>query len=328
MPQKNYCEKCKRQFACTYAWHYFRSPHCRDDPVLPDLEGDSTGDSEDEELAMDTTFIDAQIKHATARFVSDLRFQYGLDDSGIAFLMSSWKSLSELADKKRLANVREMLKSDVSAEQFLAASPVDVFKGLTTHKRQFAEEKKGLPYLEPRKVDLDGETVASFDVGTLLERKLQRDAKFRERVLQKSDEWKLGENHGKVPVGKMRDFDDGVAARFHPHLMRKATADEQQDCRIALDVNVDDIEVPRARCSLTLSRWRRKKPTGIPTDVGGAGGESIRDCAGGTQGVRLSRCGPQPRDVGALQGGQYLASRARKGQSLQAARHGASPLRS
>jgi hypothetical protein len=31
--------------------------------------------------------------------------------------------------------------------------------------------------------------------------------------------------------------------RFHPHLMRPATADEAIDLRIAINVNADDIEV-------------------------------------------------------------------------------------
>ena len=41
----------------------------------------------------------------------------------------------------------------------------------------------------------------------------------------------------------MKNFDDGVAARYHPHLMRPATEDEADDLRIAINLNADDIEV-------------------------------------------------------------------------------------
>ena len=41
----------------------------------------------------------------------------------------------------------------------------------------------------------------------------------------------------------MRNLDDGIANRFHPHLMRPATDDEARDLRIGIIKNADDVEV-------------------------------------------------------------------------------------
>ena len=51
------------------------------------------------------------------------------------------------------------------------------------------------------------------------------------------------ENRRQVASSVLADIEDGVAMRFHPHLMRRATADEAIDLRIAINVNADDIEV-------------------------------------------------------------------------------------
>lgn len=102
----------------------------------------------------------------------------------------------------------------------------------------------GMPYIEPRVVDVgDKDHVVSFDVGHLLERKLNYDANFRNSCISKSDEWKAGEKWKTSPSGEIKDLDDGLVARMHPHLMRPATDAESEDLRIALIMNADDVEV-------------------------------------------------------------------------------------
>jgi hypothetical protein len=104
--------------------------------------------------------------------------------------------------------------------------------------------KKGTRYLEPRITTIGSETVASFDLGELYARHLQTDESFRKLVVRKSDAWKTGDKWRTQPT-TLADIEDGVAMRFHPHLLRPATADEAIDLRIAINVNADDIEVRR-----------------------------------------------------------------------------------
>ena len=57
-----------------------------------------------------------------------------------------------------------------------------------------------------------------------------------------SDFFKTGELFQKQPT-VLCDMMDGVAARFHPHLMKPATPEEIDDLRVPLIFNCDDIEV-------------------------------------------------------------------------------------
>ena len=127
---------------------------------------------------------------------------------------------------------------------------------ITPHcaRMELAYAKKGVPYLEPRVVDLNPggehkEPVVSFHMASLLERALQTDPEFRKTILAKSDDWKLGERYQQEAT-VLEDFVDGSVARHHPHLLRPATEDESDDVRIALFTNGDDVEVnscpPRA----------------------------------------------------------------------------------
>jgi hypothetical protein len=142
----------------------------------------------------------------------------------------------------------------------MAAIGVDIFANLRTAGKELKEMKRGTPYIEPRMVAIDADnSVGSFDIGQLLARRLQHDAKCRQRCRAKSDEWMRGNKWKQLPSDTLADFDDGVAARWHPHLMRPATADELPiagghggDIRIALDLNADDIEVVICRSHTIL----------------------------------------------------------------------------
>ena len=106
-----------------------------------------------------------------------------------------------------------------------------------------AHATANVPYLEPREVKIDSDcTVVSFDIGTLLIRKIQNDASFRKKCYAKSEKWKKGDAW-KVEPKQLTNVDSGVGARWHPHLMRPATEEEADDFRIGLIAEADDIEV-------------------------------------------------------------------------------------
>ena len=151
-------------------------------------------------------------------------------------------------NKQRVHELRQELSPfllpNADPEALAQVLDCDFFKGLETHKLEIAEMRRGVPYLEPRVVKLgDNEEVVSFSIIDLITRRLQHDIEYRKRCIEKSDEWKTGEKWNVEEDGEIKDFDDGVEARFHPHLMRQATVDEKDDVRIAVDLNADDIEV-------------------------------------------------------------------------------------
>jgi hypothetical protein len=119
-----------------------------------------------------------------------------------------------------------------------------IFDRLETAKNELSEMRRGVPYLEPRSADLDDQDiVCSFDISDLIERKLQNDSAYRKACVDKSQSWKVGDKWQTPSTARLEDFDDGIAARYHPHLMRPANADEEFDLRIAIDLNADDVEV-------------------------------------------------------------------------------------
>ena len=140
------------------------------------------------------------------------------------------------------------------------ALDTDVFDGLKTQKQEMAFATENIPYLEPRFVNLslndeNVEPVVSFDVADLLQRRLLHDKAFRQRTIEKSEEWKKGHKWCTQPseTDSLSDIDDGTAARYHPHLMRPATEDEAHDLRVGLIFNCDDIEVTRRLRFLLLT---------------------------------------------------------------------------
>jgi hypothetical protein len=83
----------------------------------------------------------------------------------------------------------------------------------------------------------------SFRVAALIERRMHNDKAFRQRVISTSNEWKKGDMHLQ-PAQSISNWTDGVVARSHPHLLRRATDDEVNDVRVGIFLEGDDVEVP------------------------------------------------------------------------------------
>jgi hypothetical protein len=87
--------------------------------------------------------------------------------------------------------------------------------------------------------------LVEIPVQATLERILQNDAFLRKTILALSDLFKSGSLHGADPPDTLRDITDGSEAREHPHLLRRATADEDEadDVLVGLMLYYDDVEV-------------------------------------------------------------------------------------
>ena len=245
------CVSCESVFK-SLAHHLIQHPEC-----CQAYENDDSDDSDSSEEYVDSDEEEAQLMvaeaHKSARTqmvaadLCDLRFEHSLDQAGVAKVKSSvrrWmKDVAEDVVRALTPFVLSGVLSDAQAQEVIKKVDVDIFASLETAKQELSTLKRTTSYLEPRIVTIGKETVASFDLGELLERKMQHDSNFRARVMEKSDTWKQGNCWKKAPISELADMDDGVAMRFHPHLMRPATTDEAQDVRIAINVNADDIEV-------------------------------------------------------------------------------------
>jgi hypothetical protein len=152
------------------------------------------------------------------------------------------------ANEIRAERLLPFLRDGMTPEEIRALLSVDIFDGLATSYKEFARAKQNTPYIEPRVVHLGGkDEVISFDMASLLLRKLVHDAAFRKTCESRSRVWKLGEHWQVSPQADdmLDDFDSAVGARFHDELMRPATKDEEHDLRVPLLFNCDDIEVVR-----------------------------------------------------------------------------------
>jgi hypothetical protein len=199
------------------------------------------------------TFVIDDVLHARAGLqeevasdLCDLRHQRGLDEVDIRHVKSAVRSWDSMANDVREQRLKPYLSHGVTPEMLDEILNVDIFEGLATSKQEFARAKTSTPYIEPRVVNVGGkDEVISFDVASLLHRKLAHDARFRRTCEARSREWKRGE-HWRVTPGAddiMDDFDKAVGARFHDELMRPATEEEEHDLRVPLLFNCDDIEV-------------------------------------------------------------------------------------
>jgi hypothetical protein len=178
----------------------------------------------------------------------DLRYERGLGERDIGALKDCATRWVEAANARAHAKLQGLLKPAVDPSEVSAALRVNLFEGIETSRKEMTAAKRTLNFIEPRVAALDKDSsVSSFNPFDLVERKLAHDAKYRKACRAASDEWKMGANWRK-PAETLADITDGVKARWHPDLLRQATAEEAHDFRVGLIFNCDDVEV-RRHCS-------------------------------------------------------------------------------
>jgi hypothetical protein len=200
-----------------------------------------------------------------------LRLEHGLTNPDIAQLKQSVTEWTSAHATNAFTNLKQYLRDDLTSADVACVEQAltpDFFNGIGTSKLERACATASMPYLEPRCVNVakprhDPALVCTFNVADLLIRHLQHDASFRQRCLERSDEWKRGDNYHVEPPDVMHDFDDGTVCRWHPHIMRKAGPGEENDLRVALLLNADDIET----CSPIGSNQGKHKQCGVQMAV-------------------------------------------------------------
>ena len=211
-------------------------------PPLPDLARD---------------FVQGELTHNLAWDLTEARGKCGLNNPQVAWIKTHVEAWASLLRLKWIESLRPHLKAGTSDESLLAAMPLGLFNEIKTKKKERDVAMKNTPYKDPEAIALvpgskqPEDTVARYNIGDLLELKLQNDAEFRKTIIATSERWKTGEYYKKEP-DVLKDAADGAVMRNHPELMRPAAAHEKNDLRIAQLFNTDDVEAPRPPSNFTL----------------------------------------------------------------------------
>ena len=249
------CDECGERYR-DWAQHVRRSPDC----VPPELVENSSEDEDEEPLPPPLRHADEEKQSGfssrpsvelAARIALDLatfRNEFGLSGPNVKLLKEKVQGWFDHDRSEFCGGLQPFLREGISSNDIKQAAERDIFAGLSSEKQEIARVKEIAPYVEPREVKLSderGDTVVSFRVADLVERKLQRDSKFRRRVLERSAYYKSGVDFRTSPT-KLENVDSCAKARYHPKLMRPAAPGEEHHIRMTGIFNCDDIEVRRS----------------------------------------------------------------------------------
>ena len=239
-----FCLECGESYKYLHR-HLRHRPACIPRALVEASDTDSDDDEPTLAVAEEQTTLAASARQDQVSWdLGTLRYELGLNDAQVAKVKGCVSGWLDDVSAEAAHNLQPLLRGNVSADQVHRALQANVFDGLETEARERTFVRETIPYLEPRRVDLGGgDEVVSFRVSDLLQRQMQHNAAFRKQVLATSEWWKRGEAWGKVPDDGICGWEDGVAARFHPHVLRPATLEEAHDVRIELIKQVDDVEV-------------------------------------------------------------------------------------
>ena len=171
------------------------------------------------------------------------RYERGFDETDIRAIKTVVTEWVDDILASRATILRPMLRDNVGDARLLEALTVNPFEGLATPAQELKHASNSVPVLKPRAVQATQKhKVVSFRLASLFERKLQHDSQYRKQCVAKPKKWKKGELYRTMPTGTINDIDEAVKMRFHPWMMKPATADEVDDLRIAWDLQADDVE--------------------------------------------------------------------------------------
>lgn len=184
------------------------------------------------------------LREHIANDLSYFRYERGFDETDIREVKNCVTEWVDDILATRVAAIQPFLRSDVSKAELWERMQAKPFDGLATAAQEMKHAATNVPILKPRAVQATAKhKVVSFRLAQLFERKLQHDTAYRKFCRAKSNKWKRGEFYRTMPTGTISDMDEAVAMRFHPWLMKPATADEADDFRIGYGLQTDDVEV-------------------------------------------------------------------------------------
>ena len=235
--------------------HLQKSPECRLAICGPadDEETDAEEESKDDVVAAAAEAAGqggaaAGIRSRVAWDLMTLKLKHGHSKASLDFLKTCVTAWLEEIRGEQYQRLKHLLGGGVGERQAMAALEVSAFDGIETDYKLQRYTQREYPSLPARVVTLEhegiNETVVSFGMADLLERKLQADGPFRRQVVEASNRWKVGDLYQKAP-SSLTGFESGSSARWHPHMLRPATEDEECDLRAAIDFQADEALSPR-----------------------------------------------------------------------------------
>ena len=269
MVPKLACPHCDAPCRKSIEYHYRWNDECRaarDAAVV--CEG--CDDDEDDNLFLHLQQV-SERQRTMADALAKLRYDRTFSGPDVVAAKEMAGTAIKMQNQRAASALRHLLKpgvdeADVAAALDAAEHVDSVFKGVHTPKLEMAALRQVYPFIEPRQLRLDSDSlVVSFKVSSLITRLLQHNRGVREAVIAKSDDWKTGRLYKKEPT-EFTDLDSGTALRNHRGLMRKATSAESCDIRIGGLLYWDEIEVPppappRPRCRRTLRLLPTRRPS-------------------------------------------------------------------
>ena len=150
------CEGCGGRYR-DLSQHLNNHPDCRP----PELASDDE-DSSDEDWAQPSVLATQVardcLREQLGSDLHDLRFQHKMDNAGIALVKEQAAGWMTSAGEQQANALAPLLKDGVSREDVLRRLHVPLFQGLETAKLEFANMKRGTPYIEPRLVSMPNPT--------------------------------------------------------------------------------------------------------------------------------------------------------------------------
>lgn len=239
------CTRCNKAYK-SLSQHLRRHPECASKPAVVVAEAE-IGILPQPTPGM-LTASQGMLQDEVARDLLDFRYKHGMSEPDVANIKEAARRwMDEFASYAALQLLSgDLIVPGARLEDLKAALSVKLFDGLATTHQEFTAAKRNLPVLEPRVVypdgDSKGEPIVSFDQAELYFRRLRSDAAFRKKILAKSAELKSGDAYQTMPE-ELNDILDGAVARWHPHIHRPATPEEEHDVRTVQLEQVDDLEL-------------------------------------------------------------------------------------
>jgi hypothetical protein len=250
------CDECEERYI-SLSQHLRQNPCCAHPNLVSDSDSDDGDDTDTYSPRRYRETLESTGKPSaglTARIAMDLATLRNNLDIGREDMRVLKQTVQEWFDQDRMEvslALQPDMKAGKSVESIQATMARDMFAGISTDKLERAKVKELAPVVEPREVHLSderGDTVVSFRVADLIERRLQHDPAFRRRVLERSEYYKSGVDYCTPPT-ELKDIDACAKGRYHAKLHRPAQPGEDHHVRMCGLFNADDVEVkgvPRA----------------------------------------------------------------------------------
>ena len=248
--------------------HFRERPSCK--PAWWDAVGRVEFTAEEDVVeTLGREFLTDDLQDTIAWDLSEARYSLGHKTETVQFYKRTMNKWLKILFADQYEFMKPLLQPGVTRAQFAAKTPVNLFAGIESPRRERAFAMRNLPYAPPILQQLapgrdPNDTVARCPLVTFLVRKLKHDTSFRKLCIEQSEKWKVGDKFCVVPKDEdeITDMSDGVATRFS-ELLRPGTSNEIHDLRLGFIFNCDEVEVRGPQPSPLHARTHTHTHTGV-----------------------------------------------------------------